>query len=130
MNSCTGLNSAHRSAHSQLNQLGNQSVVAHTQAIAKPLSGPGSLTLTPAQVAGDTLIHLSLPRQTHLISSVSSPFTLFFLSLSLSSSAIQTTFPLSFTPSLSLSCAVSFSLYLCSHQFPCCCISLCILIHL
>lgn len=34
-------------------------MVAQTQAIAKPLSGPGSLTMTPAQVARDTLIHLS-----------------------------------------------------------------------
>lgn len=60
-------------AHSRLNRWGNQSVLAHTQATAKPLSGPGSLTLTPTQVAGDTLIHLSQPRQTHLISSQLSP---------------------------------------------------------
>lgn len=51
-------------------------MLAHTQAIAKPLSGPGSLTLTPAQVAGDTLIHLSQLRQTHLISSQLSPLSL------------------------------------------------------
>lgn len=34
-------------------------MLAHTQPTAEPLSGPSSLTLTPAQVAGDTLIHLS-----------------------------------------------------------------------
>lgn len=46
-------------AHSLLNQWANQSMLAHTQPTAEPLSGPSSLTLTPAQVAGDTLIHLS-----------------------------------------------------------------------
>lgn len=59
-------------------------MLAHAQAVARPLSGPSSLTLTPAQVAGDTLIHLSQHRQTHLFSSqLSTP------SLSLSDSPIQ-----------------------------------------
>lgn len=91
-------------AYSQLNQWANQSMLGHTQAIAKPLSGHSSLTLTPAQVAGDTLIHLRWPRQTHLIQ----------LSLPLSHPSGSLNSPLS-----SLLCFTQF--HLCTHLFPLCC---------
>lgn len=77
-------------AHSLLNQWANQSMLAHTQPTAEPLSGPSSLTLTPAQVAGDTLIHLSQAQtdSSHHIPAIS----ILSISPSLTRSVTQTHF--------------------------------------
>lgn len=109
-------------AHSLLNQWANQSMLAHTQPTAEPLSGPSSLTLTPAQVAGDTLIHLSQAQtdSSHHIPAIS----ILSISPSLTRSVTQTHFLSSVSLSPFVSHTVSFSLYLCTHPFPCRCISL------
>ena len=109
-------------AHSLLNQWANQSILAHTQATAEPLSGPSSLTVTPAQVAGDTLIHLSQAQtdSSHHILAIST----LSISPSLTRSVTQTHFLSSVSLSPFVSHTVSFSLYLCTHPFPCRCISL------
>lgn len=112
---------------SQLNQWGNQSI-AYTDAIAKLLSGPGSLTLTPAQVAGDTIIHLSWPRQTHFISS-QLPTSPHSSSTSLKGSVIQAESK-PFCPSLPPQVQSFSSPLLIFSSIPCCCISHPFLIHL